>query len=134
VEGATNYTLVISDSAAAVVERATGSATNVVLSPPEVSFAPGTEYAWQVAALVNGEVFGCSPVRFAVLDAASERELAAVEAGAGRSALVMAGVYLHYGLLDEAARRVEELRRLNPDQPMVASLERAVVTAREARP
>jgi hypothetical protein len=133
VEGATNYTLVVSDGAQTVVERPTGGATNVILSPPDMPLVPGAEYEWQVAAVVNGEVLGCSPVRFAVLDAAAEREIAALETGAGRSGLVMAGAALYYGLFDEAARRVDELRRLNPGHPIVARLEQAIADARRVK-
>ena len=118
VEGATNYTLLVSDATRALVERATGGSTNAVLSPTDAPVAAGGEYEWQVAAMANGELFTCSPVRFAVLDA--------VSAGA----LVMAGLYLQYGLLDDAAARLDELRRSNPDNPVVARLERLLAAAR----
>jgi hypothetical protein len=80
--------------------------------------------------MASGELFTCSPVRFAVLDAVSARELETVEAGVGRSALVMTGLYLQYGLLDDAAARLDELRRSNPDNPVVARLERWLAAAR----
>lgn len=135
VEGATNYTLLVSDGARALVERDTRAATNLVLSPAELALAPGGEYAWQVAAMAGDELLTCSPVRFAVLGAASARELETIEAGAGRSALVMTGVFLQYGLLDDAAVRLDDLRRLNPDSPVVARLDRLLAAAQgEAGP
>lgn len=134
VEGATNYTLLVSDGTRALVERDTGGGTNVVLTPAELVLASGGEYEWQVAAMAGSELLTCSPVRFAVLGAASVRELETVEAGAGRSALVMAGVYLQYGLLEAAAARLDELRRLNPASPVVARLDQVLAAAHGARP
>jgi hypothetical protein len=122
VAGATNYSLLITEGSRVVFEALTGGRTNLVLAPPELSLQPGTDYAWLVEAWVAGQPRGFAPVKFGTPAAEAWGEIARLEAEQGASALLMAQVYWHYGLLAEAADRLRELEQRNPDHAWLASL------------
>jgi hypothetical protein len=120
--GATGYRVLLVHEGKVIWEADAEGRTELTLSGDSPVLRPGEFYSWQVEARVNGELRSPTPAKFHVLDTASATEVRRLEQQFGRSATVMASVYLAYGLLDEAQAPMEKLRELNPGNEAVARM------------
>jgi hypothetical protein len=127
VEGATNYTLFVTDRERKIVWKGfAGKSTSLTWPPQGPELVRGEVYLWQVEALVREEARLSRWDFFVVLDEAELRSVTTSEKLYPDSALLLGALYERSGLYDDAEREFYRLAELNPMSPlpgkMLASL------------
>ncbi len=121
VEGAKGYKVMIVDKNDKLLWQTKVEAETKVIVPSGV-LRRGQVYFWQVEAFLN-EQSNLSPVvGFWVLSEEELKEVTKAERKFQGSALVLASLYAHHGLYEEALAQIERLSEMNPTSPFVQGI------------
>lgn len=119
IPNANDYKLVVEHSGAKFAELDSGTATNLAWSRGDPSLLPGETYLWHIETTVRGQPRFSPPATIYLLRTNQLSELQQLEADCRGSAILLTAVYESWGLFDEAANELEEIRRLNPTNQAV---------------
>jgi len=125
VKGASQYQVKIYDNRFRIVTSS--PALHSSTWTPSAHLKRGQVYSWQVDALTEGGKITAplSPApeaKFKILDEQKLLELERIRREARGSHLVLAVLYTEYGLIAEATKELEELKKANPDSLFAGNL------------
>lgn len=122
ISGARQYRLYVNEyDSNKEIEEQDAAGSTLSLESGEFLVA-GRTYQWSVEAQLDSRVAYSEWRVFQVADQATLDAVAALKARFNGSAMMLAAVYEHYGLYDEAAEQLQRLRDLNPKNAEVARM------------